>query len=366
FVSLTHPDDLPKAREAVRVLVSDERESVVVEKRFRAHDGSYVWVHVTTQLRRNAEGAPLHFFSYLIDITDRKKSDDALQASETRYRRLFESAKDGILILDAESGRIVDVNPFMAELTGYARADFLGKHLWEIGPFKDAVASQSAFAELQARDYVRYDDLPLRCHDGQQVDVEFVSNEYLVDGRRVIQCNIRDITVRRRAEADLRMRDRAIQAVTQGILITDSLREDHPIIYASPGFERLTGYSAAEVLGKNCRFMQAPDADLPARAKLREALGRGRACTVELLNVRKDGTTFWNLLAVSPVTDADGRVTNFIGVQTDVTERRRLEMQFLQAQKMEAVGRLAGGIAHDFNNVLSVIMSYAELIAADL
>jgi two-component system cell cycle sensor histidine kinase/response regulator CckA len=366
FVTLTHTDDLPKAREAVRLLVSGERESVVVEKRFRAHDGSYVWVHVTTQLRRTAEGAPLHFFSYLVDITDRKKSEADLQASETRYRRLFESAKDGILILDAESGRIVDVNPFMAELTGYPRTDFLGKHLWEIGAFKDVAAARASFAELLAREYVRYDDLPLNSHDGQKVEVEFVSNVYLVDGRRVIQCNIRDVTERRRAEADLRLRDRAIQAVTQGIVITDSLREDHPIIYASPGFERLSGYSTAEVLGKNCRFMQGPDTDPDARAKLRESLSRGQACSVEILNVRKDGTTFWNLLALSPVIDAGGRVTNFIGVQTDVTDRRKLEMQFLQAQKMEAVGRLAGGVAHDFNNVLSVILSYAEMIAADL
>ena len=366
FVTLTHPDDLAKAREAVRVLVASERESVVVEKRFRARDGGYVWVHVTTVLRRSAEGAPLHFFSYLIDITDRMKSDAALQASETRYRRLFESAKDGILILDKDTGQIIDVNPFMTELTGYPRADFLGKRLWEIGAFKDAGAARDSFAELLAREYVRYDDLPLKSRDGRKVEVEFVSNVYLVDGRRVIQCNIRDLTERRRAEADIRLRDRAIQAVTQGILITDAAQDDQPIIYASPGFERLSGYTAAEVLGRNCRFMQGRDTDPAAVAKLREAVRAGRACSVELLNVRKDGTTFWNLLALSPVLDADGRVANFIGVQTDVTERRRLQAQFLQAQKMEAVGRLAGGIAHDFNNVLSVILSYAELIAADL
>lgn len=366
FVTLTHPDDLVKAREASRALLADEREAVAVEKRFLAKGGSYVWVHVTSQLRRSAEGAPLHFFSYILDITDRKKADADLRESETRYRRLFESAKDGILILEAGAGRIVDVNPFMTELTGYLRDDFIGKHLWEIGAFKDAAASKASFAELQASEYVRYDDLPLKTLDGRKVDVEFVSNVYLVNSKRVIQCNIRDVTVRRQAEASLRMRDRAIQAVTQGILITDASREDHPIVYASPGFERLSGYTADEVLGKNCRLLQGPSTDPASRAKLREAVGRGEACTVELLNVRKDGTSFWNLLAVSPVTDSLGRVTHFVGVQTDVTERRKLESQFLQVQKMEAVSRLAGGVAHDFNNVLSVILSYAEMIAADL
>jgi len=366
FLTLTHPDDVAKTREAARALLAGERETTASEKQFQATGGRYVWVYVTTQLRRGADGAPLHFFSYIIDITDRKKADADLRESETRYRRLFESAKDGVLILDAEGGRIVDVNPFMTELTGYQREDFIGKHLWEIGAFKDAAASKASFSELQANEYVRYDDLPLKTRDGRKVDVEFVSNVYLVNGARVIQCNIRDVTVRLQAEAALRMRDRAIQAVTQGILITDATQDDHPIVYASPGFERLSGYSAAEVIGRNCRFLQGPGSDPTARTKLHEAVRRGEACTVELLNFRKDGTAFWNLLALSPVIDAAGKLTNFVGLQTDVTERRTLEAQFLQAQKMEAVGRLAGGVAHDFNNVLSVILSYAEMIAADL
>jgi PAS domain S-box-containing protein len=125
-----------------------------------------------------------------------------LQASETRYRRLFEAAKDGILILDAGTGKIVDVNPFLVQLTGYTHDEFLGLHLWEIGPFKDSAASQSAFADLQEHEYVRYDDLPLQARDGHRIDVEFVSNVYPVEGQRVIQCNIRDITVRKRAEAE--------------------------------------------------------------------------------------------------------------------------------------------------------------------
>jgi PAS domain S-box-containing protein len=342
LVTLTHADDLTKTREVLGLLVSKERDSVVVDKRLRARDGSYVWVHVTTQLQDSADGALPHFFSYIVDIADRVKSDAALQASETRYRRLFEAAKDGVLIIDAATGQIVDVNPFMTELTGYPKADFVGKQLWEIGAFEDAAAARSSFAELLAEDYVRYDDLPLTSIDGCNVAVEFVSNVYLVDGQRVVQCNVRDVTQRRRAEADLRLRDRAIQAVTLGIVITDGAQDDQPIIYASPGFERLSGYTAAEVLGKNCRFMQGPDTDPAAVAKLREAVRAGRACSVELLNVRKDGTTFWNLLALSPVIGADGRVTHFIGVQTDVSDRRTLEAQFLHSQKMEAVGRLAG------------------------
>ena len=134
--------------------------------------------------------------------TGNKRAEHALEASKTRYRRLFEAARDGILILDADTGRIVDVNPFLVELTGYSRDEFLEKHLWEIGPFKDIAASRVAFADLQARKHVCYEDLPLRTRDGQEIDVEFVSHVYPVESQDVIQCNVRDMTARKRAEAE--------------------------------------------------------------------------------------------------------------------------------------------------------------------
>ncbi|HSR12765.1 MAG TPA: sigma 54-interacting transcriptional regulator, partial [Thermodesulfobacteriota bacterium] len=133
----------------------------------------------------------------LEDVTDRRKSEEALKISEIRYRRLFESAQDGILILDAETGQISDVNPFLEEMLGYSHDEFLGKKLWEIGPFKNVAASKTAFSELQDQGYVRYNDLPLETKEGRPIAVEFVSNVYLVDHRKVIQCNIRDITERK-------------------------------------------------------------------------------------------------------------------------------------------------------------------------
>ena len=129
----------------------------------------------------------------------------SLQESEARYRRLFETAQDGILIVDADTGRITDVNPFLEYLLGHSREEFLGRHVWEIGPLEDAEAREVAFRELQVIGYIRYDDLPLETSAGKRVDVEFVSNVYLVDGKRVIQCNIRDITARKSAEAAIRV-----------------------------------------------------------------------------------------------------------------------------------------------------------------
>ncbi|MBA2732117.1 MAG: PAS domain S-box protein, partial [Acidobacteria bacterium] len=119
------------------------------------------------------------------EATSQSKITEDLQASEIRYRRLFESARDGILILDAVSRKITDVNPFMTELLGYSREEFLGKELWEIGLFKDKDESQAAFRELQARGYIRYEDMPLQTKAGKQWNVEFISNVYLEDGNQV-------------------------------------------------------------------------------------------------------------------------------------------------------------------------------------
>jgi PAS domain S-box-containing protein len=138
------------------------------------------------------------------DITDRKAAEVAVQTSEVRYRRLFQTAKDGILILDANTLKILDANPFMTELLGYSHDEFLGKELWEIGLFGDERESQAAYQELQEKGYIRYDHLPLKTRNGERAEVEFVSNIYQVDHRPVAQCNIRDISERRLLERKTR------------------------------------------------------------------------------------------------------------------------------------------------------------------
>ena len=134
---------------------------------------------------------------YGIDITARKRSEAAIEISEARYRRLFETSQDGILILDAETGQISDVNPFLVEMLGYSHEVFLGKKLWEIGAFINTEATKAAFLELKSKGYVRYEDLPLETKEGRPIAVEFICKVYLVNHLKVIQCNIRDITERK-------------------------------------------------------------------------------------------------------------------------------------------------------------------------
>jgi PAS domain S-box-containing protein len=127
----------------------------------------------------------------------------ALRVSESRYRRLFETAQDGILLLNEDTAQIEDVNPYLINMLGYSHVEFLGKKLWEVGAFADIAQSKEMFEELQAKGYVRYEYLPLRTREGTLFEVEFVSNTYDCEGIKVIQCNIRDITVRKQAEREL-------------------------------------------------------------------------------------------------------------------------------------------------------------------
>src|SRR5665213_4162384 len=142
-------------------------------------------------------------------LADQDKADDlafrvAIRQSEIRYRRLFEAAHDGVLILDSVSREITDANPFMSRLLGYRHEELLGKELWEIGLLKDEQASEAAFRELQNSGQVRYEDLPLESKSGEQREVEIVANRYDEDGTQVVQCNVRDITERKRTEDVLR------------------------------------------------------------------------------------------------------------------------------------------------------------------
>jgi two-component system cell cycle sensor histidine kinase/response regulator CckA len=413
--------------------------------------------------------------------------DQTLRASEIRYRRLFEAARDGILILDAVTGEITAVNPFLADLLGYSTHSILGKKLWELGPFQDIRKGKIKFQELQSQEYIRYDDLPLEASDGRAIDVEFVSNMYLSDEEQVIQCNIRDITERKRVEKAHQTSDERYATLfayaPDGILIAD--RESR-YLDANPSMCRMLGYSRDELIGLHASDIVAPaetvhiapalaliaetseyhrewqfrrkdgsmfpaeviatampDGNLLAmirdvternqsdtvlrrteermrfalesthvgiwdmdyvsgvfqgsdvleeqyglapgtfdgtferfserihpddRASVLDIIGSSRKTgsdfTVLHRTIRPDGTVRWLSVAGRTLLDNRGQPLRAVGISQDVTERRLLEAQFQQAQKMEAIGRLAGGVAHDFNNLLTVILGFCELLLA--
>ncbi len=321
---------------------------------------------VTKAPYRDAAGNVVGLFGISRDITDRKRAEEALRDNEAKLAEALRIARMGYWNRDLTTG-VLDWSGMLFEIFGVDPAIFgrsLDAFLACVHPDdRETVRVRIAHAETTLGSFEHQYRILVEKETRIIHEIGRVIGS--ADGRalRVIG-TARDVTDLARAEEALQLRDRAIQAVSQGILITDPNQPDNPIIFASAGFERMTGYRSGEVLGKNCRFMQGKDTDRNTIAAMRSAIRTGRGCTVEILNYRKDGRPFWNQLSISPLLGPTGRLTHFVGVQTDVTERRRLEEQLRQAQKMEAFGQLAGGVAHDFNNLLTVISGFSELLLA--
>jgi PAS domain S-box-containing protein len=195
----------PGRAEAATHLVLSEKKVTNYELTARASNGRETVVSYNATTFYDRARVLQGVFAAARDITEERRTEKALSASELRYRRLFETAKEGFLILDPVTGMVVDVNPFLITLLGFSREQFLGKSIWELGFFKDIVANEDKFNELREKEYIRYENMPLETIDGHRIEVEFISNVYLVNGLKVIQCSIRDVSARRKAEEEVKV-----------------------------------------------------------------------------------------------------------------------------------------------------------------
>jgi PAS domain S-box-containing protein len=259
------------------------------------------------------------------------QSEHAMRTSEISYRRLFEAARDGILILDVDTGRISDVNPFLIELLGFSHAEMVGKTVGELSPFKDIESNKVMLERLQRDGYVRYEDLPLETRDGRHVAVEFVSNVYQAGDKKVIQCNIRDITERKRTElASIRLA--AIIESSDDAIIGKDL--NGVITSWNKGAEQIFGYSATEMMGTS--IMRLIPADRQDEAN--QILGKIRSGKsvehFETLRQTKDGRLIDVSVTASAIKDATGKAIGVSKVARNITERKRAEkkMHNIQAQ----------------------------------
>jgi len=289
---------------------------------------------------------------------------EAVVASELRYRRLFESAKDGILILDAETGMVVDVNPFLSELLGFSHANLVGKKVWELGFLKDIIASEAHFAELQAKEYIRYEDLPLETAAGRRIDVEFVSNVYLVDHHKVIQCNIRDITARKQAEMALNTSQRLLEGILDAIPVR-VFWKDKQLVYlgCNTTFARDAGFAEPkDIIGKDDFQMGWRKQAERYRADDRQVIDSGNAkLLIEELQTTPEGNIITLLSSKVPLRDQTGAVCGVLGTYLDITARKQTEAEVqLQGSALRAAAN-AIVITDKTGNIMSVNPSFTTL-----
>ena len=260
---------------------------------------------------------------------ERKRTAEKLAVSELGYRRLFETAQDGIFILDADSGRIIDANPYLEKLLGYSTAEFIGKRLWEISPFRDKQANQAAFRTLREKGFIRYEDLPLATKDGRFIDVEFVSNIYGVGDKQVIQCNIRDISERKLAETALQENETKFRAIFETTLDAILLANDNgAYIDANPAACALMGLEYPQLMGRRIADFAAPDTRDAVGAAWGDFLREGQQ-SGEFEIFRPDGSE--RQVEFRAVAGALPGV--HMAVLRDITERKQSEVALQEARR---------------------------------
>ena len=329
------------------------------EAEIMRNDGRVVPVHVcSSTIELYDRPFKLTLFR---DITERRHTEHALKL----FRALIDQANDAIEVIDPATGRFLDANEKACQMHGYSRTEFLAL----------AVSDVEALVRLSDPDRWRRHveairsgasrivEEPHRRKDGSVFPVE-INSSYVHLDRGYLVSVVRDITERKQAEAALIESEQRFRQVTENIDEGFWLAEvgDHRIIYLSPVYERIWGRSSAELLAGPAAWLATVHAD--DRGRVRETIVRCAPGGYDLdyRIVRPDGTVRWIQDRAFPILDAGGRVGRLAGVVIDITVRRQLEDEFRQAQKMEAVGRLAGGIAHDFNNLLAVIQMQSSLL----
>ena len=305
-------------------------------------------VSLTVSPIKDSEGKITGVSKTIRDSTQRIKGEEDFAASEMRYRRLFESAKDGIMILDAETGMIVDVNPFMTELLGYSHKEYLGKSIWDVGHFKDIVANKENFLELQRKEYIRYEDLPLETSAGQIAHVEFVSNVYMVNNQKVIQCNIRDISERYRAEEAQQKWNTQFKKLSfnaPGMIYQFTRRTDgsYCVPLASEGIRKIYGCSPEDVKDDFSPIVNVihPNDIENLIVEIENSAKNLTAFSLEYRAQLPGESIKWLLAKSIPEKLDDGTIT-WYGFITDITERKQAEdALFKLTEQLEHIGEMA-------------------------
>ncbi len=324
---LIHTEDSSKINGAFVDVIKDPAANKLIEYRHKMPDETYKWLECSFKNLLNEPYINAIVLNYR-DITERKLAEENFKSSEIRYRRLFETAKDGILILNADTGSIEDVNPYLCEMLHYPREAVLGKQLWEIGLFKDIAANKEAFLKLKKTKYERHDNLPLVTKEGQSIWVEFISNVYEESGTMVIQCNVRNITERKKAEEKLTENENYLRTIldtepecvkilnSKGELI--SMNPAGLVMIEADNEQQVLGHKMTELVVEKYR---------EGFNNLSKAVFKGNSGNFEFEITGLKGKHRWMETHAVPLKDASGKITGLLGVTRDITERKQIQTE---------------------------------------
>lgn len=328
-----------------------------------ARDGTSRPVADSASPIRDGTGAVTGVVLVFSDQTAERAAQATLRDAEARYRQLFEQSPHGVLLIEADTGRVLEANEQTARQLGYRPEEFAAL---SISDFEVRESPEETAAHMQAVLRQGHDDFDTlhRTKNGDLRNVHVWTRTLQVNGRTCFHAIFEDLTERRRAEAELHLQSAALNAAANPMFITSL---DGTIVWLNPAFTALSGYRPDEAIGKTPGdLVKSGVHDQGFYRQMWEVLLAGQVWHGEVTNRRKDGSQYLEDLTITPVRDTGGAITHFIAIKWDLTEEKRLETQFLHAQKMESVGRLSSGIAHDFNNLLSVINGTAEMGLATL
>ncbi|GAA4810237.1 PAS domain S-box protein [Litoribaculum gwangyangense] len=250
------------------------------------------------------------------------------QQDQEIFNILLETVSEGVIIVDNHQ-HIMEVNNSAETIFGYSKKELMGKELNLLIPSNYHDSHSNYFEKFiqsgKRRKMGQSSDIFALKKDGTIISVEVELNPFTIYNKTYVMALVKDVSEKKEIEKNLMLRSKALQSAYNGIVITDALKHDNPIIYFNSAFQKLTGYSDKEILNHNCRFLQGKDRDQAPLKKLRECIEKGESCQATLRNYKKDGSMFWNDLYVFPITNNKGVVTNFIGIQNDVTLRIKAE-----------------------------------------
>ncbi len=353
-----HPDDMANVRNKFS-LTSKQGEPFSVEYRVKSRDNSWTWVEAAG---RNMLSDPLikSIVVHIREIEDRKRAQMLLIESEERYRMLVDKSPDAIVVYRDE--KVVYVNPAsLKPMAADSAEQLIGISIFDfVHPDSKDIVVSRVKEMMRTQKAPPLQEMKILGLDGKTLEAEVRAAPVPYLGKPSIQLVIRDITPRKKVEEQLRLQSVALNTAANGIVITD--RDGH-IVWANSAFESLTGYTIAEALGKNPReIIRSGKHDREFYKSLWDTILSGRVWRGEIINKRKDGNLYTEEMTIAPVRDDHAEITHFVAVKQDISDRKLLQEQFLQSQKLESIGQLAGGVAHDYNNILSVIIGYAHLL----